>query len=356
MKDRIQSVVALRALAFLGIFFLHSGCPFQWSNFGVATFFVLSGFLLSYRYQDTVIRGGCKGSLRFAVKHIKKIYPLHIVTMMTVLILNVVELIVMHRFSVVEIGKLGFKIVLNVLLMQSWFPSVSVNVSLNGVAWFLSSILFCYFMFPMLHKLFRNRGQKSLGAIAMTILLLQFGITAVLVWLNITEDILRWATYDAPFFRLGDFAIGAIAGTIVARNKMKTLKHGKALIIIVVLFGIMVNIWDAFSSHGSFISQVLNNYTTIYIPIATILVVLFSFEREFLSNSKVLMFIGENSYYYFLVHYAVIKIMKSMMRMNGIEPNKYWSIVLIVAAGLTVMFTELYKKVEKSLNCRLRIE
>ena len=60
MNNRIQSVVALRGLAFTGIFLLHVGCPFQWSNLGVATFFVLSGFLFSYRYHDIEIRGGGK--------------------------------------------------------------------------------------------------------------------------------------------------------------------------------------------------------------------------------------------------------------------------------------------------------
>lgn len=352
MKEKIQSVVALRALAFLGIFLLHVGCPFHWSNFGVATFFVLSGFLLSYRYQDTEILGGWKGGLKFAARHIQKIYPLHIVTMILIIILDVVGLIVTHTTSMLEFGKIGFKVFLNVLLLQSWFPSVSINVSLNGVAWFLSSILFGYFLFPTVKtwlKRIENENSKVLLA-AIGILIIQLGITSVLIMMNVKDDIFRWATYDAPFFRIGDFFIGAIAGELAMCHGRSRIKHGKIPIILVMAAGLVVNCWDIFSSHQSVVSKVFGNYTTIYIPIATVLILLLSVEKTFLANSKALMFIGENSSYYFLIHYAVIKIMKSILRLNRIEPNDHWILILVVASVLTVFLTEFYKRrIEGSL-------
>ena len=45
-KNKIESIQALRALAFLGIFFAHSHFFISWSALGVCVFFVMSGFAL----------------------------------------------------------------------------------------------------------------------------------------------------------------------------------------------------------------------------------------------------------------------------------------------------------------------
>lgn len=58
MKSKIQSIVALRAFAFIGIFLLHAGCSINWSNFGVAIFFILSGFLLALNHMESETWGG----------------------------------------------------------------------------------------------------------------------------------------------------------------------------------------------------------------------------------------------------------------------------------------------------------
>ena len=342
MNDRIQSVVALRALAFLGIFLLHVGCPISWSNFGVATFFVLSGFLLSYRHND--IEMGGKECIKFAAQHVKKIYPLHIITMLMVLFFTVAEQIQSNGLAVREIGKLGFQIILNIFLMQSWFPSVTYNISFNGVAWFLSSIFFCYFMFPKIQLWLKKKDKHVLGLVVITVILFQLVITAILVWLNVKEDLFRWATYDAPFFRLADFIVGMVAGTIVTHEKIDRPRDSKGLIIVVLLIGLIANIWETYGAHENFISKIFNNYTTIYIPISAIVIVLLSIENTFLANNKMLMFIGNNSNYYYLIHYAVIKTIRIVMRMNGIESKDHWLIIMIAVAGITVFFAELYKK------------
>ena len=262
-----------------------------------------------------------------------------------VLILYIVELLVAQSFSVIEIAKLGFKTVLNVLLIQSWFPSISINVSLNGVAWFLSSIFFCYCIFPTMQKKNIDKESWRLGVNVIIVLALQLTLTTVLVRLNVKEDIFRWATYDAPFFRLGDFVIGIIVGILAARNRDSKIKHGEVLVTLMAVVGLAVDIWDTHISHESFVSKVLNNYTTIYIPIAAILVLLIAKEKEMFSKNRVFMYIGEKSNYFFLIHYAVIRVIKSVMRMNGIDPGEWWVIVLVLAVILTVTLTMVYEKI-----------
>jgi len=53
------------------------------------------------------------------------------------------------------VGELG----LNITLLQTWFPYAPINVSLNGVAWYLSVTLFLYFMFPYIARLIRGEGD-----------------------------------------------------------------------------------------------------------------------------------------------------------------------------------------------------
>lgn len=334
---KIQSIIALRGLAIIGIFLLHVGCPFQYANLSVSLFFVLSGFLLTYRYINTGVQN--MGKLAFAIQQVKKIYPLHIIMMLMVLLLNILQLMISWKDVC--------KILLNILLLQSWYPSVRINISLNGVSWFLSSIVFCWFMFPIIVSwLSKNKENRiKLLLVFMTVLALQLILTTFLVVINIKEDVFRWATYDAPFFRVCDFLCGAIAGAYV---NGKSIIIGKKIsikwiFIAVGLAGIFLNCFDSFYNHQSICSKVLGNWTTIYIPIATCLVVLCYYEREFLSKNRVLMYIGENSGYYFLIHYAVIKYLKTAMVSVGYDVRALWWVTLVMAGIITIILTEAYK-------------
>lgn len=335
---------------------LHAGSTFHCSNLGVSLFFVLSGFLVLYNHQnDTFCRGQ---SLRFAIEHIQNIYPLHILTMCSVIVLNIAEPLCYHSLSAANFIKTGVNAILNIFLLQSWIPSVSINVSLNGVAWFLSSLFFCYFMFPTISRLIKRIAHKKsyLFAAIAFVLLLQLALTLALVLFNTDEDMFRWATYDAPFFRLGGFAVGALAAAMVLHEQNDSRpfikRYAKLVAIAICFVGFATNCWDTFCEPNSVISKMLNNWTTIYVPMAASVVVLFFREKNFLTKSKVLMYIGENSNYFFLIHYAVIKILNSILRATGFTLSKPWDVVMgILISGLfTVLCTELYKSCIKKLK------
>lgn len=79
---KLPSLQPLRAIAFIGIFFLHAGALVNWSSLAVSTFFVLSGFLMVYTYIDRDIDLTLKGCFCFALSKIKKLYPLHILMLL----------------------------------------------------------------------------------------------------------------------------------------------------------------------------------------------------------------------------------------------------------------------------------
>ena len=87
-NGKILSIQALRAFAFLGIFLSHAGARIlKWPQLGVSIFYVLSGYLMYFQYASKDIGCSIKSNALFSGSKIKKLYPLHIVTMLCAIVL-----------------------------------------------------------------------------------------------------------------------------------------------------------------------------------------------------------------------------------------------------------------------------
>lgn len=53
-NSRLDSLDALKGVAFWGIFFLHVNFAVEWAAFGVSLFFVISGYLLESRHLNDI--------------------------------------------------------------------------------------------------------------------------------------------------------------------------------------------------------------------------------------------------------------------------------------------------------------
>lgn len=92
------------------------------------------------------------------------------------------------------------------LLIQSWIPQVSVFYALKyvGVAWFLSSLLFCYILSPLCYRIIiRFFSKKSL-------LLMLFFYLCVIVCMELDKffSLGGWLAYISPFVRLFEYLMG----------------------------------------------------------------------------------------------------------------------------------------------------
>lgn len=155
-KNRIYSIQSLRAIAFLGVCLSHCGIG-EAGTWGVSVFIILSGFLMTYNYYEKNIeKMNLKESIIFSIHKIRKLYLLHIITMVFAVLIEVVKI----KNFLVDIKNLIFKIIVNILLIQAWVPKISINFSLNGVSWYLSLCAFLYFSFP-----FVQRCQKNISRI-----------------------------------------------------------------------------------------------------------------------------------------------------------------------------------------------
>lgn len=138
---KIQSFQALRGFAFLLIFLSHSFNRLGWwGASGVSLFIILSGFLEGLKYTDNeypLLKDYLK-------RKIQAIYPLHIVT----LVLSIPLSIGILKES--GILKYMIKLVINALMLQSWFPMEGIYFSFNAVSWYLSLVFFFAACAPLL--------------------------------------------------------------------------------------------------------------------------------------------------------------------------------------------------------------
>ena len=223
-RKKIRSLQAVRAMAFLGIFLFHSGVTAFSAGgvWGVSVFFILSGFLMFYSYSgtDKIKECGIIYNLKFGVNKIKKLYLLHIVTMILAMPWIVKAIISGDILTSV------IKTVLNICLLQSWIPSADIYFSLNGVSWYLSVSLFLYAMFPFVLRQIEkyDRIQNAIAAILIIYFLqimMFFAVYCVQTELFHDNALAHWFVYVFPLSRLGDFVIGCNLGYVFLNSTGK---------------------------------------------------------------------------------------------------------------------------------------
>lgn len=353
-RQKIDSLQALRAFAFLGIFFRHAHFYIKWPGLGVSLFFVMSGFLMMYRYNDRDLNSSLKGNIRFAIQKIKKLYPLHIITMLFIIVLNV-ELMIRNGITLRTILELVGKVFLNITLMQTWFPNSNVNVSLNGVAWYLSVMLFLYFVFPYVQVYIKKSRLYKLCVICVLLLILQvISCIPFICLIGSGNPIYIWYMYCFPIFRVVEFFIGCVLAKLYLERNIKDIKASTALIceILAVVLTILGFLWmKMIQKNVLFLA--LQNWTTVWIPLAAIWIVLFAVNKGIITRlfvNKVFIYIGNISAYNFLIHYVVIQYAHRIIQLwkiNVSGPKLYIlvGIELMISVALSVLYKKIHEKI-----------
>lgn len=178
---------------------------------GVAFFFLLSGFVLSKGYGGQLLRGSfCYG--RFLRRRLLKVYPLHLLCLVAVLLISR--------------QPLGLPVLLNALLLQCWVPSSDYYFSCNAVSWFLSCMLFCYALFPLA---FRHASRRLTAAVL---------LGCLAVYLLVPYDRVNSILYVNPLVRFADFYLGIVLYKCLEKKPVPHLPAcvEPLLVIVLVLF------------------------------------------------------------------------------------------------------------------------
>lgn len=304
-QSKVKSLQALRGVSCIGVFLFHAGASVSWAELGVSVFFVLSGFLLmKYGKSSTV---SIRSSFIYTIQKLRRLYVLHIVTMVSTIIFYIIA-------DVEKIGsKMVVDIVFNILLIQSWIPFSDVNTSLNGVAWFLSTMSFLYFLFPFIKKAIEKK--KTVFLIICPVLIIIIQVLSCIPMLLLFKGGGRtyvWFMYCNPLFRVGDFIVGCCLSKLV--DYLKEIHLSYILIsiceILVLYVSIVVIHWLKTNDEGTLFVQAMKNWTSGYLILASIWVVIFYLRGgiiSFIFDNCLIRLVGDLSPYIFLIHYIVVR-------------------------------------------------
>ncbi len=199
-KGRIGTLETARFLFIILIFLSHcvtetNRSPFDFGGeSGVAFFFVLSGFVLSLGYGQSV-EEGCFNGRKFFLMRLARLYPLHLLTMLATIALDS-RLGITYSFG---------QIAAHALLVQAWTASSFYIGAINGVSWFLCDIIFFYAIFALLYRCLMHCRVSRLCLFGALLVLFYVPLAS-----QVHDDDVNWTLYGYPLLRVIDFSLGIV--------------------------------------------------------------------------------------------------------------------------------------------------
>ncbi|HEY3607871.1 MAG TPA: acyltransferase [Pseudonocardiaceae bacterium] len=354
LRSRLPSLTGLRFIAAFSVFGLHimSGGIFsvsivtnsyfaawQAGAAGVSYFFVLSGFVLTWssRTSDT--------TPRFWRRRFVKIFPNHLVTMGAAAI--ILAWVLKQTLD-------GRSAILNMLLLQSYSPDLSVRSGYNPVAWSLSCEMLFYLLFPwLLRGIRRIRPERLWGwTIGTVAFIVALAAAAPLLptqtpypTLGLT-DWSMWLVYQFPPARLPEFVLGILLARIVLTGQRLPFGIRGATLFVVVM--------------GASLPLFPGTYRAVAVmalPLGLLIAASAANDvegrRSWLA-SRLMIRLGELSFAFYLWHYLVIEAVRQWLG----NPDYTWppaealgitALLCMITLGLSWL---LYQFVERPMMRR----
>lgn len=227
-----------------------------------------------------------KNVIEFAYNKIKKLYLLHIVTM-----LFCIDYVAERRI---------YKMICNVFLIQTWQLDETVLFSYNGVSWYLSLSLILYLLFPYLLYLIKRIESRYTVVIIIGVIIIQ--VVVAIVCANNTYYV--WIYNQCPFYRMCEFIVGMLLGRLYIEGK--TIKNWIADIVVVIS---IVAIGFAYELIIKNELPFFFNATNIMTPCIALSVYAISQKgnlSKVLLGNRLLVWLGDLSPVLYLIHNVVI--------------------------------------------------
>jgi peptidoglycan/LPS O-acetylase OafA/YrhL len=348
----LDSLTGLRWWAAFAVFFFHmtafAPIPifpiFEYGNYGVMFFFVLSGFVLSWSWKaDLPVRA-------FYLRRVGRIWPSAFIALL-------LAIPVFYSFNPdpaqwwVKPFDLGI-LLLSVPLIQGWWLAPAILFSGNPAAWTLT----CEFFFYSLHPLFQRAYIRiSSRAVLVALALLFVGIVVVKSACFASGG-QGCVPLPLPIERLPEFIIGMGIGVLAKRGKLLRLSPWIPLAALGALF--------VFLSFGSVLplpesvmplSLYFANEVTLFLMALTIA----SVAQRDVSGRKTgfksswLVKLGEVSFAFYLVHATVMYVFVDVFGQLDVSWKNLTWYPIVLAAGLVIAFA-LHAWVEKPFEKKIR--
>lgn len=364
-KKNINTLTSLRFIAVMLIVVHHLRQEFIPSllrneNFGIlgVTFFlILSGFVINLSYGRMTRTKEC---LFFLWNRVVRIYPLHILTLITCVLIFLLSGAPVHLSTAL----------INGILLQAFFPYKSIYFSFNSLSWILSTLLFFYLMFSMgrmIPRLFSFIIVMSVSSLLVSIYFIETNPQGQVLWFRL------WLLYIFPPNRLVIIFLG-VGASLVFKSVRSHLSDQMGILSATMLETLALLLTIDFLAWGYVNNFVVNalltlkcpivlsldllikNYISSPLPVLT-LILIFALEKGMLSRAlqtRTFVFLGDMSFSIFITHqlvinYALSYYKNSLFSAFGQPLTLVFNVIVILGVSLPA-----YIVIEKPLRTRLR--
>lgn len=336
---KIKTLQSLRFLFMTLIVLFHIvGKDFEFGgDCGVSFFFMLSGFVLSYSNGQKMIDGQFQ-LLSFLKKQLIRFYPLHILTLAVMILLE---------------ARLGryydwYQLLPSIFLLQSWFPFERIIEVGNASSWFLCDLLFFYVMFPTLYKCFYRLAAKWMAVCGVVFL----AVYIVIVF-SVPLQKVNYVVCLSPVMRVMDFSIGILIARLCLSAIGESLsRYLQSLHPLWVTAVELIPVALVFLSYFVYvgISPRLRCVSLFWLVLPPLLFIFIKADGlrgmvTSLLHQRSLVWLGGISLEIYLTHWPVMRMMNSILHSLGIDTYMpqfcivlLTLLVFIVTASLTRRF------------------
>jgi peptidoglycan/LPS O-acetylase OafA/YrhL len=215
----LRPLTSLRFFAALSIFFLHASNHSLFPSElvrqldlskAVSFFFVLSGFVLTYAYQNKPF-----SALSFYYSRLSRVWPITFISLLFVCFFLPASVYLPYSNSSIPIALVFF---VHLLCLQSIIPIPSFYFGFNAVSWSISTELFFYSCFPF----FLSLQWPKLRLVWLYFVLLSLVLSIISLFLDLQSfdlanyDQISWQglIYISPFCRFQEFVSGIVAARL----------------------------------------------------------------------------------------------------------------------------------------------
>lgn len=334
-------------------------------QYGVTFFFVLSGFILSYRYQGWFAHGvdGVRYA-RFQRFRFARLYPVYLLGLLLDTPWHLMERAAAGQLAV-EGTTLWASWLINLVGLQAWVPAVPFAMYWNTPAWSVAAEFFFYACFPFVCAALARwpRGQRGRVGLFAASLLGGAGLYALVIYfLNYVVRVQAETQYIVlvynPLLRFSEFFAGCVAGHLwlhrPAQDALARRRVRDACIVASTLL-VCLRVWLPDYTGPSpwlWLLDVSFKYAAFVLPFTAIILAVAS-GRTLLSpllECRGMVLLGEASYALYILHWPVRSFLLSGVLGAWSTPAVH-ALCMLSTVGLAVLC---YRYVELPWRNRLR--